>query len=258
MARFTNAEHQAATVPDEMIHKKWTENRVLIIVPAYNEAQSLPGLIGMLQRQCAGCDIVVIDDGSTDGTRGALTGRARVVSLPCNLGIGAAVQTGLQIAIRENYDCAVQVDADGQHPPHEVANLLRALGDSGCDLVVGSRFRTPGGYKSTAARRLGIRLFSSLLSRLCRTAITDPTSGFRAMNRRAIRVLASGYAEDYPEVEALVLASRSGLRIMEIPVEMSARLAGKSSIAPLQACRYMLKVPLAILMSLLRKRECKF
>ena len=227
----------------------------MIIVPAYNEAGSLPFLLHALRSVCHGCDVVVIDDGSTDGTRQVAQGLARVVSLPCNLGIGGAVQTGLQIALHEGYQFAVQVDGDGQHPPQEVAKLLRASRESGCSLVVGSRFRHGGGYQSTAARRLGIRFFSFLLSRVCRTRVTDPTSGFRVMDRRAIRLLAGRYSEDFPEVEAMVQVHRAGLRLLEVPVEMAERVAGRSSIGTVKSILYMLKVPLAICMSLLRERE---
>jgi len=232
-----------------------TKERVLVIVPAYNEAELLPRLIQALRAACAGCDVVVIDDGSTDNTRQVAEGLARVVSLPCNLGIGGAVQTGLQIALHEGYELAIQVDGDGQHPPQEVAKLLRAARESGCDLVVGSRFRSAGGFKSTATRRLGIHFFSFLLSAVCRTRVTDPTSGFRVMNRRAIRLLATRYSEDFPEVEALVQVHRAGLRMLEVPVEMAERVAGRSIIGTLKSVIYMLKVPLAILMSLLRRRE---
>src|SRR5450755_1328502 len=117
-----------------------TKPRVLIIVPAFNEAASLPALIRALRADCPGCDVVVVDDGSSDGTREAIANVARVVSLPCNLGIGGAVQTGLQIAFRERYDLAMQVDGDGQHPPHEVDKLLTAMRQSGADLVIGTRF----------------------------------------------------------------------------------------------------------------------
>jgi hypothetical protein len=229
--------------------------RILIIVPAYNESKSLPDLLHSLRNECPGCDVVVVDDGSSDGTRGAIAGLARVVSLPCNLGIGAAVQTGLQIALREGYDFAMQVDGDGQHPASEISKLLAALHESSGDLVVGTRFRSEEGFKSTAVRRMGIRVFSSLLSGICRTSITDPTSGFRVFSRRAIRLLAPRYSEDFPEVEALVVAHRAGLHIVEVPVVMSKRTAGRSSIGPLKSLVYMLKVPLAVFMGLLRKPE---
>jgi len=147
------------------------------------------------------------------------------------------------------------VDGDGQHPPGEVAKLLAAQRESGCDLVLGTRFRSAGGFKSTATRRLGIRLFSLILSAVCRTRITDPTSGFRVLSRRAIRLLAHRYSEDFPEVEALVQVHRAGLRLREVPVLMAERVAGKSSIGAVKSVLYMLKVPLAIFMSLLRRHE---
>ena len=231
------------------------KDRVLIIVPAYNEAGALPALLESLSTLCPECDVVVIDDGSTDNTRQSVSGTARVVSLPCNVGIGGAVQTGLQIALKENYDYAVQVDGDGQHPPEELGKLLRVARDSDSDLVVGSRFRAAGGFKSTAVRRIGIRLFAWMLSHICGTPITDPTSGFRVMSRRAIAILAKRYSEDFPEVEAIVQVRRAGLRITEAPVRMAERVTGKSSIGSVKSLLYMLKVPLAILMSLLRKPE---
>jgi glycosyltransferase involved in cell wall biosynthesis len=235
-----------------------TKPRVLIIVPAFNEAASLPALIRALRADCPGCDVVVVDDGSSDGTREAIANVARVVSLPCNLGIGGAVQTGLQIAFREGYDLAMQVDGDGQHPPHEVSKLLTAMRQSGADMVIGTRFLGSDGFKSTAVRRIGIRFFGLLLSTVCRTEITDPTSGFRILNRRAIRLLAQRYSEDFPEVEALVVAHRAGLRIAEVPVQMSERKAGKSSIGAVKSFLYMIKVPLAIFMNLMRKPEVHF
>ncbi len=232
--------------------------RVLIVVPAYNEAKSLPRLVRSLAEECPGCDVVVIDDGSSDNTREVMKGLGRAVSLPCNLGIGGAVQTGWQIALREDYDFAMQVDGDGQHPPQEIARLIAAMRESHADLIVGSRFRTEGGFKSTAARRVGIRFFALMLSAICRTRVTDPTSGFRILSRRAIRLLAARYSEDFPEVEALVVAHRAGLRILEVPVVMAERSAGRSSIGALKSLVYMLKVPLAIFMNLLRKPEVNF
>lgn len=257
MTQTIYSKHENGMMPHE-IGAAGPRLRTLIIVPAFNEARSLPALLLSLQMHCKGCDVVVIDDGSTDGTRQVLMGQARVVSLPCNLGIGGAVQTGIQIALREGYDIAMQVDGDGQHPAEEVGKLLGALQESGCDLVVGTRFRTAGGFKSTLARRAAIYLFSAFLSRICGTRITDATSGFRAMNRRAIRLLARRYSEDYPEVEALVVAHRAGLRIGEVPVRMSERTAGKSSIGSLKSVIYMVKVPLAIFMNLLRRSEAQF
>jgi len=228
---------------------------VLAIVPAYNEALSLPALLGELRASYPGLDVLVVDDGSTDQTRAVVSGLAvRLISLPCNLGVGGAVQTGLLVALEDGYDVAIQVDGDGQHPPEEIPKLLAALQQNGSDMVLGSRFLDRDGYQSTAGRRLGIVLFSWILSALCGTRITDATSGFRAWNRRAIRILAKQYPEDYPEVEAILMLHRANLRISEVPVKMRERAAGESSIGSLEAFAYMIKVPLAILMNLLRKR----
>jgi glycosyltransferase involved in cell wall biosynthesis len=229
--------------------------RVLIIVPARNEGESLPSLIRELKMNCAGYDVVIIDDGSTDNTASVAQQMAvGLVRLSFNLGIGGAVQTGLQIAHREGYDIAIQVDGDGQHPPKEIRKLVTALLETNSDIVVGSRFKINEGYQSTLIRRIGIRLFSFWLSRLCRTPITDPTSGFRAMNRHAIQLLAQRYSEDYPEVEALLIAHDAGLKIRELSVQMAKRQGGRSSIGKLQSISYMVKVPLTILMHLLRGR----
>jgi len=180
---------------------------------------------------------------------------ARVITLPCNLGIGGAMQTGFRIARDEQYDVAVQVDGDGQHPVVQIDLLVNDVLQTGSDIVIGSRFLTGAGYQSTASRRLGIRIFSVWLSAICHTRITDATSGFRAFNARAIALLARSYAEDYPEVEAIVVAHRAALSIHEVPVRMAARSDGVSSIGGLRSIGYMFKVSLAILMCSIRRPE---
>ena len=232
--------------------------RVLVIMPAYNEAASLPALVGGLRALYPEFDVLVVDDGSTDQTASIVSRLpVRLISLPCNLGVGGAVQTGLLVAQRESYDVAVQVDGDGQHPPEEIAKLLAGMKQQGSAVVLGSRFLSTKGYHSTASRRLGIRFFSWILSALCGMPITDATSGFRAWNRQAIQVLAKHYPEDYPEVEAILLLHQANLRISEVPVRMAERAAGRSSIGSWQAITYMIRVSLAILMNLLRKRETR-
>lgn len=230
--------------------------RVLVIVPSFNEAENLPNLLLELRRVCPDYDVVVVDDGSTDRTSQVASALpVRLISLPCNLGIGGAVQTGLQYAEQHGYDIALQVDGDGQHPPAEIPKLLETLSKAKCDLVIGSRFRERNGFQSTLSRRMGIRLLSRTLSFLCNTAVTDATSGFRALSRRAICLLAGEYPEDYPEVEAILMVNRAGLRVAEVSVRMADRQGGRSSIGTLQSISYMIKVPLAIFMSLLRSRS---
>src|SRR3979411_2950811 len=152
-------------------------HRVLVIIPAYNEAQSLPDLIHELRMKYPAFDVLVMDDGSTDDTAVALSKlQARVISLPCNLGVGGAVQTALLVALEEDYDIAIQVDGDGQHPPGEISKLLAAMEAKGADRVLGSRFLDDGGYRSTMGRRVANRFFSWIISALSGTPITDATS----------------------------------------------------------------------------------
>jgi glycosyltransferase involved in cell wall biosynthesis len=232
--------------------------RVLVVVPALNEARVLGRLLTEIRAlgPTLGLDLeaVVIDDASTDDTAEvARQGQARVVKLSHNLGIGGAVQTGLKLALREGFDCAVQMDGDGQHPPSELDKLLRALaGPSEPDLVVGTRFLDGRGFQSTWLRRLGSRWLRALLWTVTRLKITDPTSGYRVYGSRALRLFARSYPHDYPEPEALVLARAAGLRVVEVPVMMKERQGGASSIRSLQAPYYMLKVTLAVLLAYAR------
>jgi glycosyltransferase involved in cell wall biosynthesis len=227
--------------------------RCLAIVPAFNERAAIASVVADL-RALPWIDVVVIDDGSGDGTAAeAVRAGARVITLPFNLGIGTAVQTGYLIAQDAHYDVAIQVDGDGQHPPSEIAALVDALLESDADLVIGSRFLVPGTFRSTRGRRLGIGVLAGLVSLATRSHLTDTTSGFRAAGPRAISLFAAAYPHDYPEVESVVVAHRAGLRIREVPVQMHARLAGRSSITPIRSVYYMIKVSMAIGMVLLRR-----
>lgn len=230
--------------------------RLLIIVPAYNEARSLPVVLEELRDVLPGCDLCVVDDGSTDGT-GEIAGAlgATVLRSPVNLGIGGAVQTGYLWARAQGYQAAVQLDGDGQHDPRSIAALLEPIEAGGADLVVGSRFQARGGFRSTPLRRLGIRYLSLLLRVRCRARVTDPTSGFRAVGRRGIALFAAGYPSDYPEPEAIALAVRSGLSVREVPVQMRQRAHGRSSIDLLRTLYYLLKVSLALMLLPARPRR---
>lgn len=226
---------------------------LLAIIPSYNEELALPGTVRDLRENRPDADILVIDDGSSDQT--SAVGRSlgcRVVTLPGNLGIGGAVQTGLMYANDHGYEYAVQFDADGQHIAGEIEKVLAVVREGHADVAIGSRFLAPGGFRSSAARRLGIRLFQAVISAAIRRRITDSTSGFRVFNRDVIRFLALDYPCDYPEVEAIIVLWKNGFRIKEVPVEMRERQAGTSSIRPLHSVYYMIKVMLAILMNVLR------
>jgi glycosyltransferase involved in cell wall biosynthesis len=199
--------------------------------------------------------VVVINDGSNDDTAPlARAAGAVVLDMPYNVGIGAAVQTGFIYAAQHNYDVAVQTDGDGQHPAQEIPRLVEALATNQADVVIGSRFMDPDrpGYQQTTARRVGGQILAQILSMTTGQRITDPTSGFRASNRRALTLCAQLYPHDYPEPEAIIILHRAGLRLCEIPVRMVPRETGVSSITFLRGGYYMTKVILAILINLLR------
>jgi glycosyltransferase involved in cell wall biosynthesis len=227
--------------------------RVLAIVPAHNEEAAVGEVVRELTAR-GDLDVLVVDDGSTDGTRReARTAGARVLSLPFNLGIGGAVQSGYLFARRHGYDVAIQVDGDGQHLPSEIDRLLPPLAAGEADLVLGSRYVEETAYRSTFPRRMGMILFSWVVSRVTRRRFLDTTSGFRAASRSVIDYLAEHYPQDYPEVEALVLLSRSGFRIVEVPCRFRERTGGSSSITPVRSIYYVVKVLLAIGIGLARR-----
>jgi glycosyltransferase involved in cell wall biosynthesis len=198
---------------------------------------------------------VVVDDASTDETAAAAAARgATVLRLPFNVGIGGAVQTGFRFALEEGYDTAVRLDGDGQHDASELGKLLAPLERREADLVVGSRFVDEGGaYRPPFARRLGIRLFARLVSVLGGQRVTDTTSGFIALDRVGIELFAAEYPHDYPEVEATLVALRSGLRLAQVQVAMRERETGSSSITFLRSLYYIVKVTLALLVASLRR-----
>jgi glycosyltransferase involved in cell wall biosynthesis len=232
--------------------------RKLAIVPAYNEADAIAATVGAIHSHAPDFDVMVIDDGSSDATaeRASYAG-AKVLRMPFNLGIGGAVQSGYIYAREHNYDVAVQVDGDGQHDPRHIHDLLGRLHeDPGLIMVTGSRFLDPNGdgYRSSAPRRVGIRMFSGIVSLITGQRVTDPTSGFRMTNRRGIELFARDYPHDYPEVEAIVLVHAHDLRSCEIPVVMRPRQTGKSAISSSQSIYYMTKVLLAVFIGLFRRR----
>lgn len=228
--------------------------RVLVIVPAYNEQETVGGVLASLREHAPNYDVVVIDDGSRDNTRSiARAAGAEVIRLPVNLGIGGAVQTGFKYAWRNGYDVAVQCDADGQHPVEQIPALVERVMKGDADLVIGSRYVSSTTYIPSFFRRVGKSILSRVVDFFIGGGITDTTSGFRAINRRALSVLARHYPEDYPEAEALVILHRAGIKAIEVPVQMFSRQGGESSIRAPQAMYYMAKVVLAIFIDRFRK-----
>lgn len=232
--------------------------RNLTIVPAYNEAGAIAATVASIRQHAPDFDVVVIDDGSTDATAArALDAGAVVLRMPFNLGIGGAMQSGYIYALEHDYDVAVQVDGDGQHDPRHLHDLLARLReDPDLNMVTGSRFLDPGGdgYRSSASRRVGIRVFAFVMSLITGRRVTDPTSGFRMTDRRGIELFARDYPHDYPEVEAILLMHSHRLQSCEIPVEMRPRLTGVSAISSTQSVYYMVKVLLALFVGLFRAR----
>jgi hypothetical protein len=232
--------------------------RKLAIIPAYNESGAIAATIADVREHAPGWDVLVVDDGSTDAThRIARAAGARVIRHPFNLGIGGAVQSGYQHALEHGYDYAVQVDGDGQHDARCLPALhAYLLEHPDLNMVTGSRFLAEDGdgYRSSATRRIGIRLFSWLLSRITRRPITDPTSGLRMTDRSGIELFARDYPHDYPEVEAVLLLHAHKLRADEVPVRMRPRTSGTSSISSSMSVLYMTKVTLAVFVGLFRAR----
>jgi glycosyltransferase involved in cell wall biosynthesis len=228
----------------------------LAVIPAYNEAATVGGVVRAIHDQAPDFDVVVVDDGSTDATAELATrAGAPVLTLPFNLGIGGAVQAGFVYALEHGYDRMAQVDADGQHDPSELPTLARAMEENpSIDVVCGSRFIVDHKYPAPISRRTGIHIFAFLLSRILRQRVSDPTSGFRLYNRRAIELFARDYPHDYPEVEAVLMLYNHRLTMCEVPTRMYERGGGRSSIGAGKSAYYMLKVLLAVFVGLLRRR----
>lgn len=231
--------------------------RILIIIPAYNEEKNIAKVIQSLIDANPTYECLVVNDGSKDNTQreAETSGLATVIQLPSNLGIGGAVQTGFKYAFYNDIDYAIQFDGDGQHLASEIPKILLPLQANDYDVCIGSRFvEKTLGFQSTFMRRIGIRIFEWMSSVLIRKRITDSTSGFRAYNKQAIAFLAVNYPTDYPEPETVILLGKNDFRIREVSVEMIERQGGESSISGLKSAHYMIKVILAMLMTAQRQK----
>lgn len=230
----------------------------LIIIPAYNESESIKSTVEDIVNNADGFDYIVINDCSTDDTaKICQENHFNYLSLPVNLGIGGAVQTGYMYAYRNNYDVAVQVDGDGQHDVRFLSEMVSHIEENNLDMVIGSRFIDREGFQSSAMRRFGINYFTGLIKLCTGIKITDPTSGLRMVGKNIIAEFAKEYPKDYPEPETVVSILRKGYKVEEVPVIMRERQGGVSSISLKKSVYYMIKVTLAILVEILRKRERK-
>ena len=232
-----------------------TAGRIVAVVPAYNESGAVGRVVDEIRAVSPEMEVVVVDDASTDETAAVAEARgATVLRLPFNVGIGGAVQTGFRYALEQGFERAVRLDGDGQHDASELQKLLEPLERGEADLVIGSRFVDDGAsYRPPFARRLGIRAFARLVSLLGGQRVTDTTSGFIALDRAGIELFAREYPHDYPEVEATLVALRSGLRLSQVQVEMRERETGTSSITFVRSLYYIVKVLLALLVASLRR-----
>lgn len=237
-----------------MVPLQTQDERVLAIIPAYNEEKTIRWVVSRVHKTVPEADVLVIDDGSTDDTyREARLAGAFVVRHPFNLGIGGAVQTGLKFAQQGGYDFVLRLDGDGQHDPHDILPLLASLRSRQADVVIGSRFLDGGGNASLPIlRHLGIRLFALEVRLLTGTQATDTTSGYMAINRRAVEILVSHIPQDYPEVESRIILHKAGLTTQEVPTRMHARRAGVSSIDSWRSLYYAFKVTLAVLIAAIK------
>ncbi len=237
-----------------MPHPSDDERRILAVLPAWNEEQSVAATIRELRETCPDVDVLVVDDGSADDTaQEASAAGALVCRLPFNLGVGGAMRAGFRYALNHDYDVVVQVDADGQHDPSYLPTLVKGLDNA--DVVIGARFAGEGSYAARGPRRWAMLLLAFVLSRLAHTRLTDVTSGFRAADRRAIRIFATHYPAEYlgDTVESLVIALRVGLTVTQEPVSMRVRAGGQASQSPVRAAAYLARAMVALGLALVRK-----
>ena len=230
-----------------------TADALLVIVPAFNEEGAIAGVVRSVRQYVPGVPVLVIDDGSTDGT--AVTARsagADLLQLPHHLGLGGCVQAGYKLAFELGFEYVIRVDGDGQHDARDIPRVLDKLKTTGCEMVIGSRFLTPEGARTGVVRWLGICLFRLVLRPILGKPVRDPTSGFVGVNRRALQVFSHSFPLEYPEIETLVVLQRRRFRFEEVACKMRPRVAGRSSITALKSLYYITHVLLGVFVNILK------
>ena len=236
-----------------------TLRNMIVLIPVFNEEANVAPLVAEVRAHRPGVPICAVNDCSKDGTARMLAREGCLhLNLPCNLGVGGAMQAAFRYAFDNGYDYALRLDGDGQHPPAEGAALVARMARGDVDMVVGSRFLAEGGYTSTVARQLGIAGLAAFLSYACRQKITDPTSGFQLVNRNVMYYFANHYPVDYPEPESLALLSRQGYRFAEVPAKFRERRFGTSSIRRWGTIYYMFKACVALFVDRCRAVDPQF
>jgi glycosyltransferase involved in cell wall biosynthesis len=230
-----------------------TDRLLLILIPAFNEGAAVGSVIESVRATIPGVPILVVDDCSLDGTiPAAKAAGADILSLPHHLGLGGAVQAGYKLAFELGFQYVIRVDGDGQHEARDIPRIFDALRESGCEMVIGSRYMNGSAVYSSLVRSLGIHFFRLILRPILGKEVRDPTSGFVGVNRNALQVFSKSFPLEYPEIEALVVLQRKAFRFQEISCRFHPRKTGKSSISPLKSIYYIVHVLLGVFVNVLR------
>ncbi|MFN7933688.1 MAG: glycosyltransferase family 2 protein [Bryobacteraceae bacterium] len=226
---------------------------LLIIVPAYNEETNVGYVVEEVHQVIGDVPVLVLDDCSADATAAvARRAGARVLSMPCHLGLGGCVQAGYRLAFELGFDYVIRLDGDGQHDPRDIPQIYEALRESGCQMVIGARFEEKEGFQASGLRRLGIRFFRTILRPILGRPVHDPTSGYVGVNREALALFSRSFPLEYPEIEALVVLQRRAFRFVEVPCRMRKRRSGRSTITPLRSLYYIIHVLLGVFVNILK------
>jgi glycosyltransferase involved in cell wall biosynthesis len=228
-------------------------HQLLILIPAFNEVGAIAGVVREVRGVMPGVPVLVVDDASTDGTdQSARAAGAEVLRLPYHLGLGGGVQAGYKLAYELGYEYVIRVDGDGQHDPKYIPDLLQALRDSGCHMVIGSRFHNGNATHTSSIRAIGIWFFRLVLRPILGKPVRDPTSGFVGVNREALQVFTGSFPLEYPEIEALVVLQRKRFQFQEVPCRMRPRKTGRSTITAVKSLYYIFHVLLGVFVNILK------